>query len=161
MQSGIAYPVMYQSTWWLLDHIWQLTSSNMWLKHAWASVENRDIKVWIKYILSSSYQKPHQNIYLNQCCTIQAISYNITVPADRWLTLACPGIWQMGCTTYPKVEKFQWSGQLQRPFTTRSIPLPAMSGAMAVCSMRFGVSDTNHSRELEITRFDSVIHKID
>ena len=58
----------------------------------------------------------------------------------------------MRTTMYPKVEKFLSSGQLQRPFTTRSTPLPVMSGAMVVCSMRYGVSDTNLLRESGMQR---------
>ena len=49
----------------------------------------------------------------------------------------------MKTTTFPKEERFQSSGQLQRPFTIASTPLPVMSGAMAASSMRYGHWDTN------------------
>ena len=42
------------------------------------------------------------------------------------------------------VERFQSSGQLQRPFTIESTPLPVIFGAMAACSMRYGHWDANH-----------------
>ena len=53
---------------------------------------------------------------------------------------------------YPKEEGFPSSGQLQKPFTTRNTPLPVMSGAMAVCSMKCGVLDTNLLKELGMLR---------
>ena len=56
-------------------------------------------------------------------------------------------------TMCPKVESYQSSGQLQKPFTTRNTPLPVMSGAMGACSMRFGVWDSNLLRDQEMLRF--------
>ena len=50
----------------------------------------------------------------------------------------------MMITTYPKVEKSPLSGQLQKRYTFENTPLPVISGAMAVCSMRYGVLDTGH-----------------
>ena len=58
---------------------------------------------------------------------------------------------------YPKVEGFPLNGQLQKPFTIRNTPLPVMSGAMAVCSMRSGALDTNHLKELRTPRLDNKI----
>ena len=50
----------------------------------------------------------------------------------------------MKTTIFPMEGRFQSSGQLQRPFTIASTPLPVISGAMAASSMRYGHWDTNH-----------------
>ena len=62
----------------------------------------------------------------------------------RLLILAYLEISKTKTTTFPKEERFQSSGQLQRPFTIASTPLPVMSGAMAASSMRYGHWDTSH-----------------
>ena len=59
----------------------------------------------------------------------------------------------MKTTTSLMVERFQSSGQLQKPFTIASTPLPVMSGAMAVSSMRYGHWDTNHFMISPMLRF--------
>ena len=65
----------------------------------------------------------------------------------------------MRITTSPMVARYQSSGRLQKPFTTKNTPLPVMFGAMAVCSMRYGVSDANHLRALLILRFINFSNK--
>ena len=60
------------------------------------------------------------------------------------LTLGCLEISNMETTMSLMVERFQSSGQLQRPFTIASTPLPVIFGAMAVSSMRYGHWDANH-----------------
>ena len=59
----------------------------------------------------------------------------------------------MKTTIFPKEERFQSSGQLQRLFTIASTPLPVMSGAMAASSMRYGHLDTNHSMISPMQRY--------
>ena len=51
------------------------------------------------------------------------------------------------------VERFQSSGQLQKPFISINIPLPVMSGAMGVCSMRFGVLDISHLNRPKMLKY--------
>ena len=55
-------------------------------------------------------------------------------------------------TTLQKVVLFPFGGQLQRLCTIASIRLPVMCGAMAVCSMRYGVLDTSLLRVVQIHR---------
>ena len=55
---------------------------------------------------------------------------------------------------YPKVEKYLSNGQLQKLLTTRNTPLPVMFGALAVCSMRYGVLDTSHLKAFKIPQLD-------
>ena len=52
---------------------------------------------------------------------------------------------------YQRVEESLSSGQHQKPCTIANTPLPVMSGAMAACSMRYGVSDKSH---LELQRIE-------
>ena len=54
----------------------------------------------------------------------------------RLLILVFLVIFNVNPTTYLTEGRFQSSGQLQRPFTIASTPLPVMSGAMAASSMR-------------------------
>ena len=61
----------------------------------------------------------------------------------RLVTFGCHVIWKMKTTTCPKEGKCQSSGQLQRLLPTKNTQQPVMCGAMAVSSMRYGVSDTN------------------
>ena len=72
------------------------------------------------------------------------VSYYCIICAIRLLILDCPETFNMKPTTCHTEGRFQSSGQLQRPFTIASTPLPVMSGAMAVSSMRYGHWDTNH-----------------
>ena len=76
----------------------------------------------------------------------------------RLLILGSPKISKIKTTTFPKEERFQSSGQLQRPFTFASTPLPVMSGAMAASSMRYGHWDTNHLACLPTRRL--VVHPL-
>ena len=48
--------------------------------------------------------------------------------------------------------RFQSNGQLQRPFTITTTPLPMMSGAMAASSMRYGHWDVSLFVHLLILR---------
>ena len=64
---------------------------------------------------------------------------------NRLLILACLETWLMKGTTFLKVVWYQSNGQHQRHSTTRNTPLPVMSGAMGVCSMRYGAWDANHT----------------
>ena len=70
--------------------------------------------------------------------------YSMCLNNTRLLILDCPEIFKMKTTTHHVEGRFQSSGQLQRPFTIASTPLPVMSGAMAASSMRYGHWDTNH-----------------
>ena len=59
----------------------------------------------------------------------------------------------MKTTMCLEVERSQSSGQLQKPFSIASTPLPVMSGVMAASSMRYGHLDTNHSMNSTMHRF--------
>ena len=61
----------------------------------------------------------------------------------------------MKTTMSPMVAKYQSSGQLQKLLTSKNTPLPVMSGAMGVCSMRFGVWDTSLLKVLQIPRYSA------
>ena len=71
----------------------------------------------------------------------------------RLLTSACLETWLTKPTMSHTVERFQSSGQLQKPFTTRNTPLPVTSGVMGVCSMRFGVLVQSRLKEFRIWRY--------
>ena len=72
--------------------------------------------------------------------------------SSRLLILGCQLIWLKITTMYLKVEESLSSGQHQRPCTTASTPPPVMSGAMAVCSMRYGVWDKSHLEQQRTER---------
>ena len=56
----------------------------------------------------------------------------------------------MKTTTYRKDEtRFLSNGQPLRLYITRSTPLPVMCGPTDVCSMRYGVLDTNRLKEYQ------------
>ena len=63
----------------------------------------------------------------------------------------------MRLTTSPKEEKYQSSGQLLKPLFITNTPLPVTSGATDVCSMRYGVSDTHHLKELRTQRSSEIV----
>ena len=56
-------------------------------------------------------------------------------------------------TIYPVEERFQSNGLLLRLSTTRSIRQPVMCGVLGVSCMRYGVSDTNLSRDTQMFRY--------
>ena len=56
-------------------------------------------------------------------------------------------------TIYPVEERFQSSGLLLRLSTTRSTRQPVMCGVLGVSCMRYGVSDTNLSRDTQMFRY--------
>ena len=72
----------------------------------------------------------------------------------RLLILVFLVIFKGKVITFPMEERFQSSGQLQRPFTIASTPLPVMSGAMAASSMRYGHWDTSHFMMFLMLRYD-------
>ena len=72
------------------------------------------------------------------------IVFIMTMHTHRLLILAYLAISNTKTTIFPKEGRFQSSGQLQRPFTIASTPLPVMSGAMAASSMRYGRWGVNH-----------------
>ena len=63
----------------------------------------------------------------------------------------------MSITTYLTAEKCQSSGQLQKHCTTENTQPLAMSGAMAVCFMRYGVLDKNHLELCKIRRYSKIV----
>ena len=83
-------------------------------------------------------------------------SFIIQLYCNRLLILVFLEISNMKTTTSLMEERFQSSGQLQRPFTIASTPLPVMSGAMAVSSMRYGHLDTNHFVMSPMLRFTNL-----
>ena len=78
--------------------------------------------------------------------------HDLTHYFSRSPILGCQLIWLKITTMYPEVEESPSSGQHQRPCTIGSTPLPVMSGAMAACSMRFGVLDKSHLEQQRIER---------
>ena len=56
-------------------------------------------------------------------------------------------------TTYPVEERSQSNGLLPRLSTTRSTRQPVMCGVLGVSCMRYGVSDTNLSRDTQMFRY--------
>ena len=72
---------------------------------------------------------------------------------DRLLTLGCLETWQMPSTIYQRVGPSPSDGLLQRQCTTVSTRLPVTCGAMAVSSMRYGVSDTNPLKAAQTLKF--------
>ena len=62
----------------------------------------------------------------------------------RLLTSDCQEISSKKITMFPMEGKSQSSGRPQRHCTITNTPQPAMSGAMGVCSMRYGRWVTNH-----------------
>ena len=81
------------------------------------------------------------------------LTHSFIIKLCRLLILDSPETSNMKTTTSLMVERFQSSGQLQKPFTIASTPLPVMSGAMAVSSMRYGHLDINHFVKSPMLRF--------
>ena len=70
----------------------------------------------------------------------------------RLLTLACLEIWLKQTTTCHKAAKCQSNGQPQKHCIIGNTPLPVMSGATAVCFMRYGVWEKNRLELCQIQR---------
>ena len=100
----------------------------------------RNVLVSENGICKVNHCRLHVSLHMQSIVIYRPINHNIC----RLLTLGCLVISNMKTTTSLMEERFQSSGQLQRPFTIASTPLPVMSGAMAVCSMRYGHWDANH-----------------
>lgn len=60
----------------------------------------------------------------------------------------------------PMEEWSQYAGLHPRASFISSIPLPVMYGAMAVYSMRYGVSDTSLLKQPKFKRFVAVMNYI-
>ena len=94
----------------------------------------------------NSYHNAHLTLLI--WLHVQSSFYRLALHASfllfRLLTLVCPETFIIKITMFPKGGKFQSSGQLQRPFTIASTPLPVMFGAMAAFSMRYGLLAVNH-----------------
>ena len=91
----------------------------------------------------------HNTIY-----TTQHLFWLISAPCfPRLPTLGCPEIWQKRTIMYHTVEKCPSSGQHQKLCISENTPQPVMSGAMAVCSMRYGASDSNRLEPWQTRRY--------
>ena len=97
------------------------------------------IEIWLQGIFQYLKMASARYLHLHLYCTI-----NLCNCHNRLLILVFLEIFSMKTTIFLMEGRFQSSGQLQRPFTIASTPLPVMSGAMDASSMRYGHWDTNH-----------------
>ena len=81
------------------------------------------------------------------------VEYTVPLFILRLLILVSLEISKIKITMFPMGERFQSSGQLQRPFTIASTPLPVMSGAMDASSMRYGQWDVSLFVHLPMLRY--------
>ena len=72
----------------------------------------------------------------------------------RLQILGCHVISKTTTTTNQKEVVYQSSGQLQRPFCTGNTVLKVMCGVMEWSCMRYGHLDTNHSKSLQLKRYN-------
>ncbi len=91
-------------------------------------------------------------VYHTGLHTFHSYKMYIATMSNRLVILGCREIYLRMGVTRAEEGKSLSSGWPLRRFTGGSTLLPAMCGAMAVCSSRYGVWGENHSEALRLRR---------